>query len=149
MNPSQCTLVFALGVSLVTACGDDDEGGASVQAVCEKGCSLEASLACPNDIPSTCVSECVEDAAEIPEACRRQVTTAGECIVNRPASDWECGGDGQAGPKEGVCAQEAVPAFVCLQQSSDGTCPFEDDDECDDPTGTDLCPAGTDVADCS
>lgn len=110
---------------------------------------MEARLACPNDVPSTCVSECLESEADIPEACRREVVAVSECFVNRPASDWECDADGHAGPKEGVCTEEAGRALLCVLDNSDGTCPFEDDDECDDPTGTSLCPAGTDLADCS
>jgi hypothetical protein len=99
-------------------------------------------------MPSTCVSDCVEDEPNIPEACRREVVAVSECFVNRPASDWECDADGYAGPKEGVCAAETTRALTCVLDSNE-PCPFEEDDECDDPSGTNLCPAGTDLADCS
>lgn len=156
MNSRGYALV-ALGMAMVAACGDDDGdgngggSGTSLQALCQRGCMMEASLACPNDTPATCLSECEQEAAQVPEACRAQATAAVECAVNRPASDWECDEDEEAAPKDGVCAQQVGAAVACVFESNqeDGTCAFENDDECDDPTGTDLCPAGTDVADCT
>jgi hypothetical protein len=136
------------------ACGDDDgegPGGGSVQTLCQRGCALEASLACPNDTPATCVAECEQAAADAPAACQTQASAAIECAANQPASDWECEADGTAGPREGVCSEPFTALLICLVGNGpdDGTCPFENDDECDDPTGTALCDAGTDLADCA
>lgn len=153
MKHSKITAVLALGAFIFTAaCGDDDDSstGTSVQSLCERGCSTTASLSCPNDTPSTCVSECVEGYADSPQECRQAMTSALECIANRPASDWECDDDGDVSLKEGVCTQEAFALFGCLlEHAPEDDCPFENDGDCDDPTGTDLCPAGTDLADCS
>jgi len=150
MHRSTYTLVFALGFFLTPACGDDDGSGDSIDTLCQKGCTLSASLACPNDDPATCLSECVDGAEALPDECRSEANVALGCVVNRPASDWECDADGESTVKDGVCAEEANTLLVCIFGSAqDGMCPFEEDDECDDPTGTDLCPAGTDVADCT
>jgi hypothetical protein len=146
MNFSRCIVVCGLGLFLAAACGDDDGGGASVRSVCEKGCAIEASLACPMDTPATCVSQCEQSASAIPAECRPQVDAARACAANLPASEWECA-DGTAGPKPDACAAEGTAAINCL--NGDDGCFFADDGECDDPTGTDNCPAGTDVADCS
>lgn len=40
------------------------------------------------------------------------------------------------------------PALVCSLPPSIGFCLYEDDGVCDDPSGTGLCPAGTDEFDC-
>src|SRR5262245_47880463 len=106
MNPSRYALVLSLGFALSIACGDDDGSGQSIQTLCQRGCDREASLACPNSTPGTCVNECVTGVDAIPEACQTQAHTVLECVVNRPASDWECGPDGEAGIKEGVCSAE-------------------------------------------
>lgn len=149
-----------------SSCGDDGDdggggGGGSLQAICERGCATTATLQCPNDNASTCVSTCVDEANSMPEACRSVVLTIGECLSNRPASDWECDEFGEATPKDGVCVQEQLAALTCVLSNqpsnpapgdpapSSSTCPFENDGECDDPTGSDICPAGTDLADCS
>lgn len=145
MSISKYAVFLGFSLSLLSACGDDDEG-ASLQSICEKGCATIASLSCPDENATTCVSECEMGPSNFPDACRSQAIDVIECAANRPASDWECDSDGEAAPKEGVCAGEINAVVAC---ASDGTCPFENDDECDDPTGTDLCPAGTDVADCS
>jgi len=147
MNRSTYVLVFALGFSLTPACGDDDGGGESLAALCERACSRGAGLACPNDEPSTCASDC-EGADALPEACQSPARIALECAADRPASDWACDEDGEAALMTGICGEEGNALLVCLV-GADGTCPFENDSECDDPTGTELCPAGTDVADCA
>ena len=146
MNVTRYCLVFALGFSLVAGCGDDDDGGGSIQSLCERGCRTEASLNCPNDSPSTCVSECVDGASGVPAECQGQANDALQCIVNLPASSWACDADGEGSPSEGSCTQQANALLTCV---FDGECPFEDDDECDDPSGTGFCAAGTDVADCT
>jgi hypothetical protein len=152
MHRSTYTLAFAFAFSLTPACGDDGDGGSgeSIEGLCQKGCTLSASLACPNDNASTCLADCVDGAAALPEACESQANDALQCAVNRPASDWECDSEGESTLKENVCDEEATPLLLCLfGTSEDGMCPFEEDDECDDPTGTDLCPPGTDLVDCA
>ena len=147
MNFSRSILTGTLGLALAVACGDDDGGESDIESLCEQGCTIEASLACPNDVPSTCISECREGNAGIPRECVSEVTAALACAVNRPVSDWECGDEGTAGLVNGVCAQQSTAALQCV--FADGSCPFENDDECDDPTGTAICDEGTDLADCS
>jgi hypothetical protein len=149
MRRSTYTLVFAFGLSLTPACGDDEGDGESIESLCQKGCTISASLACPNDDASTCLSDCLEDAEATPEGCLSPAKVAVGCIVNRPASDWECDAEaGSATIKAGICAEESEALLACVF-GDDGTCPFENDAECDDPTGTDLCAAGTDLADCT
>ncbi|HTV22417.1 MAG TPA: hypothetical protein VMG12_27200 [Polyangiaceae bacterium] len=155
MRRSLCTLLFVLGASSAAACGDDgDDGGSrdSTQAICDKGCARAATLACPYDGDvATCVSQCREDLESdiIPEACRPEAIGLLECLADRPVSEWICDENGEATVMEGACAPEMTAAQACVQRSSGSECIFENDDECDDPTGTDLCPAGTDVADCT
>jgi hypothetical protein len=147
MHRFNYALVFALAFSLIPACGDDDGGGESLAALCERACSNGSTLACPNDGPSTCATTC-EEADELPEACRSPARVALECAADRPASDWACDEDGEAALMTGICGEEGNALLVCLI-AEDGTCPYENDDECDDPTGTAICPAGTDLADCA
>ena len=151
MNSSKYILVLALGLALAAACGDDDGGGASVESLCQKRCTLVAGLSCPNETAATCQSECEQVADAVPPACLPQAKAGLQCAVNRPASDWECDASGDADIKSGVCDAETSAVVSCVFGNEDGTCPteFENDGECDDPTGTDLCPAGTDVADCT
>jgi hypothetical protein len=153
MNRFTQTVSFVFALSLAPACGDDDgDGGSgeSLEALCQKGCTLQATLACPNDDDSTCMMECLDGSDAIPEACEAEVRAALDCAVNRPASDWECDAEGEATPKEGLCDAEGTAVLLCaVSNNEDGTCPFENDQECDDPTGTDICPAGTDLADCA
>jgi hypothetical protein len=139
-------LAFVLGLSLTGACGDDDGDGESLAALCQRACTTGASIDCPADDASTCVSDC-QGADEIPEPCRSLARTALECAVERPASDWACDEEGSAVLNQ-ACGEEGRALLACVV-GEDGTCPFEDDDECDDPTGTNVCPAGTDLADCS
>lgn len=149
MNVTRLSLLFALGFSLVAGCGDDDDEGGSVQSLCEKGCRTEASLNCPNDDSSSCVSDCVEGANGIPAECQSQSNSLLQCASNLPASSWECDADGEGALKAGNCIEQANAALTCVFGT--GVCPedFENDGECDDPTGTALCAAGEDVADCS
>ena len=107
-----------------------------------------ASLSCPGDDASTCAEECslIEN---VPEPCLDAARTALECIAEWPASDWTCDANGESVLKDDICYGEGSALFVCaFANNEDGTCPFEEDNECDDPTGTDLCPAGTALADC-
>jgi hypothetical protein len=48
-----------------------------------------------------------------------------------------------------VCNAELEALLALLGGTEDGTCSFENGDECDDPTVTELCPAGTELADCA
>jgi len=151
MNRSTYIFVCALGVFMTPACGDDDDddnSGQSIQALCQDACATAAGLSCPNDDAATCVSDC-QLGGDLPEACQATAQTALGCLSERPASDWECDADGEAALKDGICTAEGAALLACLfDNTDDGTCPFEEDNECDDPTGTDLCPAGTDLADC-
>lgn len=155
LTRSTYIFVYALGLSLAPACGDDDDdhdgggGRESVQALCQQACTTAAGLSCPGDDDSTCVGDC-ELLEDVPEACLPAARTALECIAERPVSDWTCDADGESVLQDGLCNEEGNALLVCvLGETEDGTCPFEEDDECDDPTGTALCPAGTDQVDCA
>lgn len=151
MNRSVYMFVGALGFSLTPGCGDDDDdgGGESIRDLCEEACATAAGLSCPNDDAAACVSECAVD-EEALGPCLQPARAALECVAERPASDWECDTDGEAALKDGICDEEGSALLVCVFGNTEaGTCPFEEDQECDDPTGTDLCPAGTDLVDCS
>ena len=153
MNRSTYIFACALGFLLTPACGDDDDdddgsnSGQSIQALCQDACNTAAGLSCPNEDAATCVSDC-ELGGDLLEACQATAQAALECVSERPASDWECDADGEADLKDGICEAEGSALLACLFDNEDGGCPFEADNECDDPTGTDLCPAGTDLADC-
>lgn len=149
MNHSIAGYLVALGLLFTPACGDDDGGGGeSIPVSCQKACATAASLSCPNEDVAACRSDC-EQAGALP-MCQAEARAAVRCAAARPASDWECDEDGEAELKDGICEEEGEVLFSCVfGDNEDGTCPFENDGECDDPTGTDICPAGTDVADCT
>jgi hypothetical protein len=146
MHRSTSVVVFALGFALTAACGDDDGGGESLAALCQRACALASSVGCPNDDASTCTSDC-EGADAFPQACQSPARDALECAVSRPVSDWECDAQGTAVLND-ICGEEGNAFLVC-RIGEDGMCPFENDGECDDPTGTAICPAETDRADCT
>jgi hypothetical protein len=98
-------------------------------------------------VNATCLEDC-NTASEL-SACQSEARAALTCTVARPASDWECDEDGEAALAEGVCENESNALLLCAFNADDGLCPFENDGECDDPSGTDSCEEGTDVADCS
>lgn len=154
MNRFTSIFGLALGLTLSFACGDDGGDGEdvgsreSISTLCQRACATAASLSCPNQDDAACRNDCEQ--AEAAQTCQVEARTAVECFAGRPASDWECDEDGEATLKDEVCAAEGNAALACLfGDSEDGACPFEDDGECDDPTGSDLCAAGTDLADCS
>jgi hypothetical protein len=74
------------------------------------------------------------------------------CAANRPASDYECDAAGESDLVDGVCAAQSNAFLTCVLGGAGGAgmgaadCPFTNDGECDEP---DICPAGTDTADCS
>jgi hypothetical protein len=145
-------LVCALGACLAFACGGDDEdevdnSPAAIRALCEEGCATALSLSCLNQEAVTCASDC-DYIAAIPEVCQAIARATLQCAVDRPLSEWACDADGQAGIQSDVCDEELQALLACLNVSADG-CAFENDNECDDPTGTDVCPAGTDLDDCA
>ena len=151
MIRSTYTIVYALGALLAPACGDDDDeddnSPAAIRALCEEGCATALSLSCPNEETVTCASDCDYTEA-VPEVCRPNARATLECVTELPVSDWACDAEGQAAVQGDACDAE-LQAFVSCLSGAEGGCPFENDEECDDPTGTDLCPAGTDLDDCA
>jgi hypothetical protein len=131
--------ILSLSVMLGAACGDGDKdspadgggsggnggsasgtgggGGASASGnYCMKGCALSAMLNCPNDVASTCMSDCqsaVALIAALAPNCVPQVEAALTCVANRPLSDWECDAEGEAGARDGVCAAEEAAVQAC------------------------------------
>jgi hypothetical protein len=136
---------------------DGDGTGQSAAELCASFCEKTADLDCPNDADD-CVADCVSGMDEVPQACRTQIESYGRCAAARPASDFECDGFGESDLKEGICQSQLDAAVECAirEYSSGGgggagggggeeECPFTNDGECDEP---DLCPPGTDTADC-
>jgi hypothetical protein len=152
MVRSTYILVWALGASLALACGDDDDevdnSPAAIRALCEEGCATALSLSCPNEETVTCARDCDYTEA-ISEACRPTARATLQCATDLPASAWACDAEGQAAIQSDVCDAQAQALLACLAGTEEGECPFENDKECDDPTGTGFCPAGTDLDDCA
>jgi hypothetical protein len=153
--------------------GASGGGGQSIAELCAAGCDKAAPLKCPSD--GSCAADCeagaTEFAAEYPD-CSTQAKDRRTCEVNRPASDWACDPSGFSSVKEGVCATEVHAVFACINAGGGGSagsggtgvggssgaggvagsvdagggCPYTNDGACDEP---DICPAGTDTADCA
>ena len=145
--------IVGFGLALVGACssddGDDGGSGQSIASLCAAGCEKTTPLNCAND-PSDCAGACEAEANQAGN-CSSQFQAFLSCGANRPASDFECDADGESTLKAGVCSAEGGALAQCIFGSigvGDGgasDCPFTNDGECDEP---DLCPAGTDTADC-
>ena len=101
-------LLLALA-ALVPACGGGDD---TTSADCQKICETIGPLKCPMEKADTCVSMC-EQTANSP-VCTSQLKALLKCSAPRPVSDWECGSDGEADLKAGVCDPEGQALFACV-----------------------------------
>jgi hypothetical protein len=121
MLRSSCIDVCTLGASLALALGDDDDVAVDTSP---------AAIDC-------------DYTEAIPESCRPPARATLKCVAALPVSDWACDAEREAAVQGVVCDAELQALVACLAGTEEGECPFENDNECDDPTGAQLCPAGT------
>ena len=97
-----------------TSSGGSSGGGGSP---CARGCATAASLNCPNENGTTCVSECetsITTVASMYPNCTSQFAAALNCVASTPASSWECNADGQAVVSGTVCDAEGEAFANCV-----------------------------------
>ena len=90
-------------------------GGTTSGSICERGCRTVTGLDCPED-PPDCVSDCEEGFSVVGVLyadCVDEYTSALECAVGHPASDWECNAAGVAQLNAAFCNTELEAFTTC------------------------------------
>lgn len=90
-------------------------GSITSGSICERGCRIVTALDCPED-PPDCVADCEEGFAVVGALyadCVDEYTSALECAVGRPASDWECNAAGVAQLDAAFCNTELEAFTMC------------------------------------
>ncbi len=119
------TQVLAV-VCLLAACGgatntggggsiipNDDAGGGSSGVNCERLCATQATAMCPGFTTGTCVSQCNNALARVPDACRSSLQTVLRCGYT---ATFSCSSGGN--PTTMACQSEAMAFTACVSPSS-------------------------------
>jgi hypothetical protein len=86
----------------------------SRDAMCDGICARAAELRCPkaNDCPKMCA-----ETMKI-EVCNAELAKATDCVLARPATDWQCTAQGVASIKDPFCTAEQKAFGDCLIANS-------------------------------
>jgi hypothetical protein len=100
------------------------------------GTFCDWSLRCGGEDIGECLAAC-DEAYVVGGACASSLENLSGCIRSYGP---DCAAIGSA------CAAQGQGVIT---ECGDGTCPYTNDDECDEPEGTGYCLEGTDAADCT
>ncbi|MBN1654185.1 MAG: hypothetical protein JXA30_10445 [Deltaproteobacteria bacterium] len=84
-----------------------------VRLLCRMICEKAAKLNCPNSDP-----KCERDCERMTQlaSCGRQMEEFLRCISDKPLTDWQCGDDGEASVKDGVCDEIQAATVECASR---------------------------------
>ncbi|WP_437931418.1 latent transforming growth factor beta-binding protein [Sorangium sp. So ce291] len=133
------TTAALAGLFAACAGSEGGENGKPVYAtVCEARCACEG---CSGDQGGLCEAEQGALAQQAEERCQAEHTAYIDCVrLEGRCVDGHHAAEG--------CEVAAAALLGCLEPSEQDRCSSEGDGICDEPRGTGLCPAGTDIEDC-
>jgi hypothetical protein len=85
--------------------------GSAAGEPCKVVCSRSRELGCPNQ--QGCEKACAE-MLSMP-VCKDELVASLRCFGTHPASGWECGEDGLASIKDGLCNPEQARFVACFE----------------------------------
>lgn len=139
---AHCALLGVQGTMASVGCAADLEPTREPAAACAAESECPAGYSCWRGL---CEKYCAQDAD----------CSSGQCVALRNPAEVSglrvCSVACEFGPDLGCspgtqCAR-APDGIYCLVPRA--PCPFENDGECDDPSGSRICKAGSDAVDCS
>ena len=96
-----------------SAGGGGSGGSGNGLADCQAACDLASQLACPNEGPGFCSTECA-NAYTTFSHCALQLDNAYACVKPLPLSAYECNSKGESELKAGYCDAETAAVTQCV-----------------------------------